>query len=196
MPSQQAPMPNTSLAFPNQPSNQSAQLNSSTNVVPFQKRESKGSKLISFGATAHLPNQSQSTVWWNFSNPAPLIQAPQIAQQSSNFTSGNPGSSRSALNKGKSINFSKNSGNWPLSSIKGSSSHYGGAIPLQQAPMPGTLFPAFSNQSAQLNASTNYVPSPTGTHSTIFFGGNSQNNEGMFNTRKPSSEKKGKKPRN
>ncbi|KAI3416352.1 hypothetical protein GPALN_005886 [Globodera pallida] len=61
----------------------------------------------------------------------------------SNFTLGNPGSS---------------------------------AIPFfQQAPMPGTSFPSFpnypSNQSAQLNSSTNFGPSQTETN---WSGGNSQ----------------------
>uniref|UniRef100_A0A914GSV4 Uncharacterized protein n=1 Tax=Globodera rostochiensis TaxID=31243 RepID=A0A914GSV4_GLORO len=48
--------------------------------------------------------ESQS-MEWDFSNPAPqFIQAPQIAQQSSNFISDNPGSSTSASNRGKSTN--------------------------------------------------------------------------------------------
>uniref|UniRef100_A0A914I306 Uncharacterized protein n=1 Tax=Globodera rostochiensis TaxID=31243 RepID=A0A914I306_GLORO len=168
--------------------------------------------------------------------------APQIAQQPSNFTSGNPGSLTSASNKGKSTNFSKgsNSGNWSLSSITGSasnycgampflpnqlqstgrtsasnffsptpntsnfnsgnpgsSSHYCGAMPFQQAPMPGTSsFPAFPNplnQSAPLNSSTNFVPSQNETDSLDWFGGNSQNNEGtlesMIRTGKPGSSK-------
>ncbi|KAI3418472.1 hypothetical protein GPALN_009800 [Globodera pallida] len=63
-----------------------------------------------------------------------------------------------------------------------STAYYGSAMPFQQAPMTGTSFPAFPyqsfNQSAQLNSSTNFVPSQAGTYSTNFFGGNSQNNEG------------------
>uniref|UniRef100_A0A914I2D2 Uncharacterized protein n=1 Tax=Globodera rostochiensis TaxID=31243 RepID=A0A914I2D2_GLORO len=224
IPFQQAPMSGTLFpAFSNQPSNQSAPLNPSTNSVSSQpgtpsldwsggnsqnndgslysvvntRRPSSsiGLKMdiktladylrrieeeaqqnpAGFGATDHLPNQSQE---WDFSKPAPpFIQAPQIAQQSSNFTSGNPGSLTSALKRGKSIDFSKkNSDNWPLSSITGALSHYA-AMPSQQVPpMHGT-----------------FVQSQAGTDSTIFFGGNSQNNEGtlesMVNPKNPSSWK-------
>uniref|UniRef100_A0A914I4Z1 Uncharacterized protein n=1 Tax=Globodera rostochiensis TaxID=31243 RepID=A0A914I4Z1_GLORO len=131
-------------------------------------------------ATAYLPNQSKSTRNWDFSNPTkdfdapPFPQAPQIAQQSSNFTSGNPGSSE----KGKSTNFSKapNSDNWSLSSITGASSHYGGAMPSQQAPMPDT-----------------FMPSQAETDSTNWFEENSQNDDGslhsMVNPKNPSSWK-------
>ncbi|KAI3416353.1 hypothetical protein GPALN_005887 [Globodera pallida] len=114
-----------------------------------------------FDAPPFLLNQLQSTGWpgaSNFFSPTP---------NTSNFTSGNPGSS---------------------------------AMPFQQVPMPGTSL-AFPNdpfnQSAQLNSSTNFVPSQTETHSLDWSGGNSQNNEGtlesMFNTRKPRSEKTGKR---
>ncbi|KAI3416351.1 hypothetical protein GPALN_005885 [Globodera pallida] len=104
-----------------------------------------------FGATAHLPNQSQSTEMLDFSNPAPFIQAPQIAQQSSNFTSGNPGSSRSASEKGKSTNFSKkNSGNWSLSSIKGFVSDLVGASPQE---------PQFSPSMHGTAEASSYYPS-------------------------------------
>uniref|UniRef100_A0A914I2C0 Uncharacterized protein n=1 Tax=Globodera rostochiensis TaxID=31243 RepID=A0A914I2C0_GLORO len=120
-------------------------------------------------ATAHLSNQSQSTELWDFSNPAPpLIQAPQIAQQPSNFTSGNPGSSTSASNKGKSTNFSK---------APGASSHYGGALPSQQAP------PMYGTD----------VPFQAGIDSTNWLEENSQNDDGslysVVNPKTPSSWK-------
>ncbi|KAI3416362.1 hypothetical protein GPALN_005895 [Globodera pallida] len=106
---------------------------------------------------------------------APNLQAPQFARQSSNFTSGNPGSSTSASNKGKSTNFSKasNSDNWSLSSITGASSHYGGAMPSQQAPPMDDTF----------------VPSQVGTDSMNWFGENWQSNDGslqsMVNPKNP-----------
>ncbi|KAI3416350.1 hypothetical protein GPALN_005884 [Globodera pallida] len=106
----------------------------------------------------------------------PFIQAPKIAQQSSNFTSGNPGSSANASNKGKSTNFSKasNPANWSLSSIKGSESHYDGAMPYQQAPMPDT-----------------FMPSQTETHSWDWRGENLQSSDGslqsMVNPENPRS---------
>uniref|UniRef100_A0A914GW69 Uncharacterized protein n=1 Tax=Globodera rostochiensis TaxID=31243 RepID=A0A914GW69_GLORO len=90
----------------------------------------------------------------------------------------------------------------------GASSHYGGAIPFQQAPMSGTLFPAFSNpfnQSAPFNSSTNSVSSQPGTPSLDWSEGNSQNDDGslysMIRPKRPSSSKgksatkTGKKPR-
>ncbi|KAI3408399.1 hypothetical protein GPALN_010324 [Globodera pallida] len=64
------------------------------------------------------------------------------------------------------------------------SSHYGGAMPYQQAPMPDT-----------------FVPPQTETHSWDWSEGNLQNDDlySVTNTRKPSSSKstskKGKKPR-
>ncbi|KAI3416356.1 hypothetical protein GPALN_005890 [Globodera pallida] len=105
----------------------------------------------------------------------PFPQAPQIAGQSSNFTSGNPGSSTSASNKGKSTNFSKaskkgkstksskkkNSDNLPLSSIPGSAPHYGDAMPSQQAPPMDDTF----------------VPSQAGTDSMNWLGENLQSND-------------------
>uniref|UniRef100_A0A183C2U5 Ovule protein n=1 Tax=Globodera pallida TaxID=36090 RepID=A0A183C2U5_GLOPA len=94
----------------------------------------------------------------------PNFQAPQIAQQSSNFTSGNPGSSTSASNKGKSTNFSKESNpdNWSLSSITGSASHYGDAMPSQQVP--------------PMDDDT-LVPSQAGTDSMNWLGENLQSND-------------------
>uniref|UniRef100_A0A914GSI2 Uncharacterized protein n=1 Tax=Globodera rostochiensis TaxID=31243 RepID=A0A914GSI2_GLORO len=158
----------------------------------------------------------------------PNLQAIQIAQQSYNFTSGNPGSSTSASNKGKSTNFSK---------APGASSHYGGAMLSQQAPpMDGTDVPLPSqtetdstnwfgdleNDEGSLQSMVNpknpsswkkalgsashygsampsqqapptddtFVPSQAGTDSTNFFGGNSQNDDGslqsMVNPKNPS----------
>ncbi|KAI3416354.1 hypothetical protein GPALN_005888 [Globodera pallida] len=172
-----------------------------------------------FDATAHLPNQSQSTEMLDFSNTAPFPQAPQIAQQSFNFTSGNPGSSTSAVNKGKSINFSKNSGNWPLSSITGkgktrermldgrpnllikyhlpgSSSHYGGAIPFQQVPMPGTLIkyhlPGASSHYGDAMPfqqvppmDDTFVPFQAGTDSTNWFEEMQSNDGDLYSVVRP-----------
>uniref|UniRef100_A0A914GW78 Uncharacterized protein n=1 Tax=Globodera rostochiensis TaxID=31243 RepID=A0A914GW78_GLORO len=132
--------------------------------VPRLNEEKNG------GGTPNLPDQSPSTEMWNFSNPtkdldaSPFIQASQIAQQSSNFTSGNPGSSE----KGKSTNFSKgtNPDNWSHYLITGSAPHYGDAMPSQQAPPMHSTFMR--------------LPSQAGTDSTNWFGGNSQNDDGSL----------------
>uniref|UniRef100_A0A914GT36 Uncharacterized protein n=1 Tax=Globodera rostochiensis TaxID=31243 RepID=A0A914GT36_GLORO len=168
---------------------------------------------------------------------APNFQDTQIAGQSYNFTSDNPGSSshyggivpsqQAPPMDGTLVPSQAGTHSWwsgensqnddgSLESMitprnqKGSSSHYGGAMPFQQAPMSGTSsFLAFpnqpSNQSAPLNPSTNFVPSQPGTPSLDWSEGNSQNDEGdlysVVRPKRPSSSKgksatkTGKKPR-
>ncbi|KAI3416380.1 hypothetical protein GPALN_005912 [Globodera pallida] len=145
----------------------------------LRQHEATMQSVPGFDATAHLPNQSQST--------RRTVASYYEGNLASIINTRNP----SSENKGKNMS-------------SGSS-----AMLPQQVPMPGTSFPSFpnypSNQSAPLNSSTNFALSQPGTPSLDRSGGNSQNNEAdhasMFNTRKRSSSKDknatkpGKKPR-
>uniref|UniRef100_A0A914GT16 Uncharacterized protein n=1 Tax=Globodera rostochiensis TaxID=31243 RepID=A0A914GT16_GLORO len=188
MPFQQVPpMPDTLFpALQNYPFNQSAPLNSSTNFVPSQNEtdsldwsggnsqnnEGTLESMIRTGKPGSSKNASQG-----------FDSTPFLPNQSQ--STGLTGTSNFFSPTPNTYNF--NSGN------PGSAAYYGGEIPFQQAPMPGTSsFPAFPNpfnQSAPLNSSTNFVPFQPGTYSTNFFGENSQNNEGTLESmiRKPSS---------
>ncbi|KAI3416358.1 hypothetical protein GPALN_005891 [Globodera pallida] len=153
-------MHDTAAASSYYPSNQPDDGTLGSMITP---RNQKG-----FYGTPYFPNQLQSTGWpgaSNYFSPTP---------NTSNFTSGNPGSS--------AIPFQQ--------------------VPMPGTSFPS--FPNYLNQSAQLNSSTIFGPFQTETHSLDWSGGNSHNNTGtldsVVNKRKPSSSKDknatktGKKP--